>query len=259
MSSYSVYSIQGKRPYQEDCYSIGEFLNFGNKVKFFAVYDGHGGAACSEWLTFNLLNLFQSNFSHKKLTRSNITQFISNVDYSLRDEDIQDSGSTTIIVLICFDKTILINLGDSHALCYSGTNIIKSTIEHTISNDFPRISKTDAFFTNNNKYLINPVNYSQIGVARAFGDFDFKERFPYYVDNTPDVYKIPLLYNKYKIVLASDGVWDVFSDINTIQFLNNIEKNKNVNLSLNGAELLVQTAYNSGSTDNITAIVIINE
>lgn len=275
--SYSIFSIQGRRPYQEDQTSVGEFTNFGNTVNFFAVFDGHGGGACSLWLSKHLLPLFQSNFSTQKLTRRNIKNFFFNIDNSLRKNNIGTSGSTAIICLMCFDKNILINLGDSRALCFykdpsnkqiNNTTsemslrykdstlhprILQATLDHSVINDAQRIAASGAFVMSNNKYLVNPDKYTQLGVARAFGDFDFKQTNPPYVGNEPDIYKIPLLYEPYQIVLASDGLWDIFSNVRLIEF---IDKEITPRKVPNIAEWLVKTAYKSGSQDNITAIVL---
>src|SRR5690606_16717568 len=155
------------------------------------------------------------HFLKKKLTRSNISRFIVGIDVSLRNFSIGDSGSTAIILLLCFDKTILVNLGDSRALCfYKDPNlyprILQATKDHSVANDAERIAKTSAFIMSNGKYLVDPDNYMQLGVARAFGDFEFKRTNPPYVSNVPDVYKLPISYDSYYVVLASDGLWDVF-------------------------------------------------
>lgn len=279
MKSYSTFSLQGRRDYQEDRTLIGSFYNFGNKVRIFAIFDGHGGSQTSDWLKHNLWDLFQTQFSNEKLTRSRIQKFIQGVDIKLAsDKSIGSSGSTAIIVLLCYDKTILINLGDSRAVCYykdqlirlntfsnnihnSNTQfnrIIQATVDHSVQNDGFRISQTTAFIAG--KYLVHPDNYSQLGLARCFGDFDFKRTNPPFVSNQADVYKLPIFPEPIRIILASDGLWDVFSVENTIYFLDKIQngsiKRSNTNNSINDSEYIVKTAFKSGSQDNITAIII---
>jgi serine/threonine protein phosphatase PrpC len=56
------------------------------------------------------------------------------------------------------------------------------------------------------------------------------------------------------LILACDGVWDVFSDQQAADLL--MERYKKQGPFENAAEYLVQSALKAGSTDNITAIVV---
>ena len=52
------------------------------------------------------------------------------------------------------------------------------------------------------------------------------------------------------MILACDGVWDVFSDIEAMDLIRSVSDPKNA------AKVLVQAAVSKQSTDNVTAIVI---
>jgi serine/threonine protein phosphatase PrpC len=56
------------------------------------------------------------------------------------------------------------------------------------------------------------------------------------------------------LILACDGVWDVFTDQQAADLL--MERYKKNGPFENAAEVLVQSALKAGSTDNITAIVV---
>jgi len=96
-----------------------------------------------------------------------------------------------------------------------------------------------------------------LAVTRSFGDHGMKE----FVTAQPFITTTILGSEDSEIthpflILACDGVWDVFTDQEAVDFVNErIEAGDN-NMSLDAAECLVQAAIDRGSADNITVIVI---
>lgn len=68
----------------------------------------------------------------------------------------------------------------------------------------------------------------------------------------PDTYSFDL--NKYKpefIILATDGLWSNFSSKQTLEYIND-----NLDENLYGAKDMVIKAYEKGSSDDITVLIV---
>lgn len=80
-----------------------------------------------------------------------------------------------------------------------------------------------------------------LNLSRALGDFFYGEGVP----ATPDVveWKVDRARDE-MVVLATDGLWDVLSNEEACA------------MARKGAVALVDHAYNKGSTDNITAVIV---
>ena len=92
-----------------------------------------------------------------------------------------------------------------------------------------------------------------LGVSRAFGDISFKEKN--YVICNPDIFSFSISNTNHFIVLACDGLWDVMSNQDVINFVfERLAQNEDQEKIV---EELVCEAYDKGSNDNITAMIIV--
>jgi len=96
-----------------------------------------------------------------------------------------------------------------------------------------------------------------LSVTRAFGDFEFKEpkSKANFVTSKPFINKIELTPAHKFLVLASDGLWDVFDKEDVTKFVVTAHSN-----GLNAkqiAQMLVEEAIKKGSMDNVSAIITI--
>lgn len=111
------------------------------KCSFFAIYDGHGGSNCADFLRDNLHQyvIKDSNFPDNveeaiyKGFEAADQDFIKNHALNSNGTEFLDkSGSCAIVVLIVDDKLYIANVGDSRAVMakYSGSQIIDLTTDH---------------------------------------------------------------------------------------------------------------------------------
>ena len=108
-----------------------------------------------------------------------------------------------------------------------------------------RINKLGGVVTNNDCPRIQGL-----ATSRSFGDLDTKP----YVSHIPDIFDYELNNIKY-IVLACDGLWDVLSNQDVVNFINEelfINNDKKENIS----KKLADYAIKKGSTDNISIVII---
>ena len=94
-----------------------------------------------------------------------------------------------------------------------------------------------------------------LAVSRSFGDHSLKQ----FVVSTPFVNSMALTEEDDFLILACDGVWDVMSDQEVVDFVKVYAENQNGSTEEKFdviARALVDEALKRGSTDNITAIVV---
>lgn len=84
-------------------------------------------------------------------------------------------------------------------------------------------------------------------MTRAIGDHDVKE----YAISAPYVHSQAITSNNQYIILASDGLWDVVSDRDAIEF---VQARWFYPMNVT-AHMLAALARDRGNTDNITIVV----
>jgi len=106
--------------------------------------------------------------------------------------------------------------------------------------------------------VINGRVNGQLSVARALGDSNLS---PYVIPH-PDVYEqVVSKYDEF-MVLASDGIWDVLTPDDVVKLVVNHQKRTSFKEADSTdakviAELIKDAAYNKGSNDNMSVVVII--
>ena len=115
--------------------------------------------------------------------------------------------------------------------------------DHTAKNteEAKRIEETGGF-------IINGRVNGQIMITRSLGDHLMKE----FIINKPYIFNTKLEDDDNFLIVACDGLWDVIEDQQAVDFLL-----ENKELSCNDlAKRLVVKALESGSTDNLSVIVL---
>lgn len=97
----------------------------------------------------------------------------------------------------------------------------------------------------------------RIAVSRSIGDSAFKDNYgegpeKQAISCIPDITETPLEKGDF-FVLACDGLWDVFSNEEVIQFVAQNKTSKDIQTV---AVDLVNAAIQKGSEDNITLIIV---
>ena len=155
----------------------------------------------------------------------------------------------------------IINLGDSRGIVYSyeksknGSKMGQLNVELITKDHKPDDIIESSYIQNNGgsvDYDSDDESYrvnNQLAMSRAFGDYDLKynktSKFKGPVSINPDIDVIKCnTNNKYYIVLASDGLWDVVSNKRCLGFLDKFGEIK-------GSKYLVKDAYDNDSWDNI--------
>ena len=255
------FTKQGRRDYQEDRYLVKKL---GYQRYFLAVFDGHGGDACSTFCRQRLSELLtrQTTPSQIKVLINKISEewdkkcldFLSatktDINKQWRDNLPKhpkwdayekaglDSGTTFCSAYITSEYLYIVSIGDSQAVWKFDNKKTEVSLAHKPSKYSPGLI-IPALIKRPNVNRINGV----LAVGRALGDNG--EDTWGSVSRIPLMKSVPLSFKKsFKLVVGTDGVWDC-----NVTYPSVMKKHN--------AHQVVDYAYRSGSEDNITVIMMI--
>ncbi|CAN1301195.1 Probable protein phosphatase 2C 59 [Linum perenne] len=239
--SYGYASSPGKRSSMEDFYETRIDGVNGEIVGLFGVFDGHGGARAAEYVKQNLFSNLISHPTFISDTKSAIADAYSHTDSEfLKSENTQnrDAGSTASTAILVGDRLLVANVGDSRAVICRGGNAIAVSRDHKPDQTDERQRIEDAGGT----WRVGGV----LAVSRAFGDRMLKQ----YVVADPEIQEEKIDSSLEFLILASDGLWDVVTNEEAVEMTKPIQEPEQA------AKRLLQEAYQRGSADNITCVVV---
>jgi len=265
MNVHSV-SLKGLREQNEDKHSI--VLNSDKKnmelndINFCGVYDGHGGKEVSKYIHDNIGQYFLNKKVTYPLSKRYVTNIYDHIQKSLKKHNYAYYSGTTALIAINFkynnDSYLnIINLGDCRCVLCRDNFAMPLTKDHKPHwpEERHRIEKLGGKIT----FDGYDWRIKDLSVCRAFGDMDATP----YVSHRPDLFRYKLEKNDKFFVLACDGLWDVTTNQEVVNFVllncfDNTTKNR-INTNMNIAKKLGEYALKKGSGDNITIIVVFIE
>ena len=239
----------------------------GANVNYYGIYDGHGGSFVSKFLSNNLPQFFISNRVKYPLDPkyvNNVYDEIQRILATKHKKEAEECGSTCLVV--CHFKDAqgqdfinVMNTGDCRSVLCRGGIAKPLTLDHKPNMPYERarILKLGGEIRkekNSTTYRIDDLS-----VSRAFGDLTSSK----YVTHKPDIYKYKLAKQDKFLVIACDGLWDVMSSDEVVDYvLRNCYDtdmkliNKKVNIAGKLADKAI-TELECG--DNVTCIVVFFE
>jgi serine/threonine protein phosphatase PrpC len=216
-----------------------------NNTHFFGIFDGHGGAEVAEMCRDNFPKVIKQglrdNASDPAVTIYNSFMLVDNLAAHM--ERVNATGSTAVICLIYGSTVWFANAGDSMTMvAFDDGRVEMMSQEHKVENEKERIREAGGVVTYGDGCA---RIFGTLNVSRSIGDH-FMKKFviatPFIRSISRDLYKI-----KY-ILMASDGIWDVFTATELYNALNN-----NSEMDIRDRLLqIIELAKQKGSTDNIT-------
>lgn len=273
----SVQSIQGSREYMEDKYVY--FEHGEEKIGFAFVCDGHGGDKTAITTTEKLSSLFLPLIER---VRTNTSIFNIDIALSLRNIITEwgykishfQSGSTLTGIFFTPQTVFIFNIGDSRTVFKTNNGLMyilipefnqqgeyqphKIKVQHFMTDFFQTVDhdpssgdEVKRVKQSGGKISGDRLN-GVLSVTRALGDYGVGKGICY----VPDIYWTSIDNVASSVTMYSDGVYEVqrysnknpdkdFSD----KFLHSISEEL-------GAQSLVEYAYQNGSEDNLTAVVV---
>jgi len=193
----------------------------GQRLKIYAVIDGHGGGACADYIQDNLVRKVVENWSalgdvnslpHSLSQVLEVSLIELDQDFIKNAKETDDKSGACVVVALIFDQWLCVgNVGDAAGVLYRGQQQeIKMSETHTAQNrkEQKRVRKAGG--------KIDRKGYIQkvLQPSRTIGDWAIKQKYPEIFIATPQTYCINLheaTTSKFNptLILASDGLWDI--------------------------------------------------
>ena len=235
----------------------GEGESVSRLFSYFAVLDGHNGQGCAEFSVHNLLpNIFEFVDDNLDWGEQLPQAMVNGFEKTHRDFAANGklSGTTCTSVIIDGQNAYIGNVGDSKAIFDDGKGVYDLTIDHRLeSNPAERkriiekggiVDRSKVGGTKHGPLRVDGT----LCVSRSLGDIDVSKL----VTATPDVTCIKLPPTGGRIIIASDGVWDVLTSQNVANFARKYPND----LDLACDRILRKTFKMKGFRDDTTCIII---
>lgn len=215
--------MQGWRINMEDAHTHILNLHNDKSCAFFAVYDGHGGAKVAEYAGNHLHErvLNQQSYKDNNIPDAMRKGFLGLDEDMLDDEDMKEelAGTTAVCVILKDKKIYCANVGDSRSIASVRGRVQNLSYDHKPNNEL----ETKRILAAGGWVEFNRVN-GNLALSRALGDFVFKKNETkkpedQIVTAYPDVDMKDITADHEFIVLACDGIWDVLSNEEVLEFV----------------------------------------
>ena len=240
------------RSYMEDKGVVVENVNNISHNILFCLFDGHGGGEVSNFLQKNFPNYFKEFLikSSNNISPNLFTSLFPYIDDKIKTSNFNQMGSTACTVFITKENSNRVlysaNIGDTRCIIISKNGAVKRlSYDHRASEK----DEQNRIIESGGIVFAGRV-YGQLMLSRAFGDWELKN---YGVSNIPYVSKTDIddISNSWKwVVIASDGIWDVFND----------DEIGRLSLSYEGSKEfcndIIKNAMERGTMDNISCFVV---
>jgi serine/threonine protein phosphatase PrpC len=247
---------------------------------YLGVFDGHGGAGAAIYTEKHLVNIIEDTKEWKEyvatpaaardpaqIGRALEAAFLA-IDVKLRHyqenytptsdrarDRTDTSGCTATTCMVTPTHFVCANSGDSRTVLGTNGTTIPLSEDHKPEDqiEYDRITNAGG-----------SVQWKRVdgdlAVSRAFGDFEYKKRpdLPaeqQKVSPFPDVKIVPRTPQDDVLLLACDGLWDVYSSEEAIEAVRTLFAMGESDVVL-VAEEMIDSSMAKGSRDNISAIVV---
>eukprot|EP01105_Mastigella_eilhardi_P000750 TRINITY_DN1089_c0_g2_i1.p1 TRINITY_DN1089_c0_g2~~TRINITY_DN1089_c0_g2_i1.p1 ORF type:complete len:316 (-),score=81.46 TRINITY_DN1089_c0_g2_i1:69-974(-) len=272
ISAFSKNGSRANHKYNEDSYFLISDLasttgvtTVPNGVVMVGVCDGHGGVASSRFACQHMPKLLASAEHFPSDVKQAFVDGFLATDHELNqlvsDGTVEaGSGSCAVCVLVMDNTLYVANLGDSRAVLGTTEGIaIALTKDHKAvePSEMARLQECGGFVSDQRLF-------GALAISRSLGDFEFKKVFVSSDDSkdkgpaliaVPEMTVQPIESNHHFVMLASDGVWDVFNNEQAVTIVSEALTKSPRNNPQNAARALAEAASEKGSDDDITVIV----
>ena len=248
--SYGFSSECGRRSEMEDFFHY-HFHRLSRSsrqdVCLFGVFDGHGGSQAAKYVKDNLFARLLSHPDAQSNLPYALVQTFAQIDVEYLEKESEkhcDDGTTAVVAIIQDNILTIANVGDSRAVLSSGGETIAMSDDHKPNrpDERKRIEEAGGIVVWAYSWRVMGV----MAVSRSIGDKLYKQ----YVISDPEIKQHVLNKEDDLLILASDGLWDVLSSREAVALISEVKDAEDA------AKALSAEAYNRGSKDNITCIVI---
>lgn len=222
--------MQGWRPSMEDAHFAvaGQSYAGWEATALFGVLDGHGGSQVARFCEKHLPTVIAEG-PYEDVGQSLVDAF-HRMDEMLEGSmftNARAAGCTAVVCCVRPDSIVVANAGDSRAVLCRGGRAVPLSFDHkpTLPVERARIEKAGGgvFEMHYGPITVARVN-QDLSLSRAIGDLRYKDNpnLPpeeQIICATPDIMTFLRQPNDEFIILACDGIWDVMSSEDAVQFV----------------------------------------
>ncbi|XP_030420725.1 protein phosphatase 1K, mitochondrial isoform X2 [Gopherus evgoodei] len=243
----------GKRKENEDRFDYAQLTD---GVLYFAVYDGHGGAAAADFCAKYMEKYIQEFLSQEKNLETVLTKAFLEIDNAFArhahlsvDATLLNAGTTATVALLRDGiELVVASVGDSRALLCRKGKALKLTIDHTPErkDEKERIRKCGGFIAWNS--VGQPHVNGRLAMTRSIGDLDLKNSG---VTAEPETKRVQLHHASDSfLVLTTDGINFMVNSQEICDFINQCHDPPEA------AHVVIEQAIQYGTEDNSTAVIV---
>ncbi|MBA0866911.1 hypothetical protein Goshw_025560 [Gossypium schwendimanii] len=222
------------------------------------VFDGHGGKDASQFVRDHLPRVIVEDVDFPLDIEKAVTRSFMETDAAFAKscslESALASGTTALTAMIFGRSLLVANAGDSRAVLSRCGTAIEMSKDHRpcCMKERRRIESLGGFIDDG--YL-----NGQLGVTRALGNWHLEgmkeigERIGP-LSAEPELKMITLTKEDEFLIIGSDGIWDVFTNQNAVDFTRRrLQEHNDVKLC---CKEMVGEAIKRGATDNLTVVLV---
>jgi len=223
---------------------------------FFGIFDGHSGVRCANFMAKELPDKLLQHPEFKTNPSLALHEVFLDLDKQwlskAAEGDIKD-GSTAVVAVLRGEQLYVANLGDSRAVICEAGLAMPLSVDHKPEN----LLEKNRIERNGGAVFLGRV-MGQLAVARSFGDLEFKDRDTFsekWLSAVPDIKLKSIKKETEFLVLGCDGLFDKLSNDEVVNFVREKIQLGYENIA-SVCDKLVVHAYDRGSTDNISCIIV---
>jgi len=243
----------GRRPYNED----GVFIS--NNV--LAVADGHGGAETMRRVIRIVERMQPMHVAHSVAdlqahARNTFRQMHEELTELEQSYPARSGSTLTLVTRNKLRRTgdtvfTIANVGDSRAVQVCPLSVQQLTNDHNTNDDVEKMR------VNRVRELKDDRLFGSLNVTRAMGDFEFEAAG---LTHEPDKVTVLPMHDECAIVIGSDGLYETLNNEQIGVIVRTcLQEAKRRSMTVNVAAILLLLAYETGSFDNLSVIVIANQ
>lgn len=253
----------------QDAHTVKPVYRDWDKHSFFGVYDGHGTAVVADFLAAHMaervLRSCKGVEAESPVDVRGVAEGLRKAHLEIDAEMSEDKairtvarqgGATSVQALLSPEYIFVANCGDSRCVVSRvGSDDVWASTDHKPT-DEPEVRRIERC---GGSVMMRRVN-GVLAVSRAFGDYKFKSQAStpaelQMVSVEPDVTVLRRSSMDEYLVLACDGVWDVMSSRDVIEFIRRKYDEGCIDLERLGGLVLLE-CLERGSRDNMTIVIV---
>ena len=252
------------RDYMEDKVNINTPFNLNPKTALFILCDGHSSDFPAIKATEIIPGLFETALKNINEDSEEVNtieeafiECFAETDEELLNkfkEEVGGGGATCNVIYICIenDKKVVYsaNVGDSRSVLIRENIALRLSFDHKASDpkEQKRVSKEGAI-------IMNGRLFGTLMVTRSLADFELKNCGSGIggLSVIPHVSRTELDSKDRYVLIGSDGIWDVITDNESLDMVNEFEKSEDKRKL---SDIFVTKAMDKGSKDNLSCIAI---